>query len=181
MTDLALGIPPDAGSRARSDDLLTGDRTVARDGLAPKEAPMRTRISSHVTGAALVAALAVALGQAGSLAAEPATRPSRPHALTAVGRTLYFFANDGVHGDELWRSDGTRTGTRMVADLRPGAGPARAGVWETAVLGHEFYFTVDDGVHGFELWRSDGTRTGTGLVRDIRTGSEGSYPYDLTV
>ena len=142
---------------------------------------MRTHISRYATGAALVAFLAVALGHTGSLGAEPTTRPSRPHALTAVGTTLFFFANDGVHGDELWRSDGSRGGTRMVADLRPGAGPRRADVWETAVLGREIYFTVDDGVHGLELWRSDGTEAGTRLVRDIRAGAVGSNPYDLSV
>ena len=33
--------------------------------------------------------------------------------------TLYFSANDGVYGDERWRSDGTAAGTKMVADISP--------------------------------------------------------------
>ena len=36
---------------------------------------------------------------------------------TAVGSTLYFQANDGTHGGELWKSDGTAAGTVMVKDI----------------------------------------------------------------
>jgi len=40
--------------------------------------------------------------------------------LTPVGDQLFFVADDGEHGGELWVTDGTEAGTRMVADLRPG-------------------------------------------------------------
>ena len=33
------------------------------------------------------------------------------------GRTLFFAANDGIHGQELWKSDGTRSGTVLVKDI----------------------------------------------------------------
>ena len=69
---------------------------------------------------------------------------------------LYFFANDGVHGKELWQSDGTPGGTTMVEDTTPGP----VGLWATYATLPEFtaicgalYFSVDDGVHGPELWR----------------------------
>jgi len=35
----------------------------------------------------------------------------------AIANNFYFVANDGVHGNELWRSDGTALGTTMVSDL----------------------------------------------------------------
>ena len=38
-----------------------------------------------------------------------------------LGGALIFLANDGVHGFELWRSDGTETGTRMVKEIGPGS------------------------------------------------------------
>ena len=40
-----------------------------------------------------------------------------PYYLTAVGNTLYFEANDGTNGYELWKSDGTASGTVMVKDI----------------------------------------------------------------
>ena len=42
-----------------------------------------------------------------------------PSDLTAVGNTLYFLADDGVNGEELWKSDGTPAGTEMVEDINP--------------------------------------------------------------
>jgi ELWxxDGT repeat protein len=75
---------------------------------------------------------------------------------------LFFTADDGASGRELWKSDGTEAGTEMVADIQPGAtgsGPA-----ELTAADATLYFVADDGVHGRQLWKSDGTATGTVLV-----------------
>ena len=70
-----------------------------------------------------------------------------------MGGTLFFTANDGGNGVELWKSDGTDPGARPDLDNL------------TNVNG-TLFFTADDGVHGRELWKSDGTAAGTVLVKN---------------
>jgi len=96
----------------------------------------------------------------------------------AMGGALYFFHDDGVHGEELWRSDGTALGTWMVRDLCPGAcGTSAIGApGALAVLGSTLFFAGHDGVHGVELWATDGTAGGTRLVADLRPGLDSSAP-----
>jgi ELWxxDGT repeat protein len=107
---------------------------------------------------------------------------SSPHNLVASsgpdGDWVYFNASDGVHGSELWRSDGTAAGTAMVIDIHPtGAGDPDG----LLVIDGTLYFAADDGTNGTELWTSDGTAAGTTLVMDINPGPSGSSPHNLTV
>ena len=39
--------------------------------------------------------------------------------IASAGGSLYFLADDGIHGTELWGSDGTAAGTQMLKDVRP--------------------------------------------------------------
>ncbi len=94
-----------------------------------------------------------------------------------VGGTVFFQADDGRNGTELWRTDGTAAGTVLVKDICPGACASRP-EWLTAV-GSELFFVASDGIHGRELWKSDGTAAGTQLVSDISPGLTASDPYGL--
>ncbi|HKY31379.1 MAG TPA: ELWxxDGT repeat protein [Candidatus Polarisedimenticolia bacterium] len=87
----------------------------------------------------------------------------------------YFSGNDGVSGAELWMTDGTDEGTRLVRDINPG--PALSGPQAFAALDSVLLFTAEDGAHGRELWATDGTEAGTHLVRDINPGPASSSPY----
>src|SRR5215212_1549470 len=99
---------------------------------------------------------------------------------TAAGRRIYFTAIDGKHGLELWKSDGTRKGTKLVRSINPSSAREAADISNLVALRKRLYFSANDGKHGLELWKSDGTRKGTTLVKDINTGSADSDPDSLT-
>jgi ELWxxDGT repeat protein len=109
---------------------------------------------------------------------EPAAFPFLPAELMPAGAFLFFRADDGVHGTELWRSDGTTEGTVLVRDVAPGSATAR--VSNLTAAGGKLYFAATDVEHGLELWESDGTAAGTRLVDDIQPGPDSSAPDQLT-
>jgi ELWxxDGT repeat protein len=81
---------------------------------------------------------------------------------------VWFNADDGVNGRELWVSDGTSVGTMMVADICPGVCSSNAGITGLISFDDGLWFTADDGVNGSELWTYDGTTAS--MVADINSG-----------
>lgn len=100
--------------------------------------------------------------------------------VTIAGVT-YFAADDGVHGLELWRSNGTELGTRMVKDLNRsisnvGQSPASSNPLDLVNFDGTLYFTSQDSTNR-QLYRSNGTAVGTqavtGLPSNLNTNSIG--------
>ncbi len=107
-----------------------------------------------------------------------------------VNRKLYFVADDGVHGEELWVSDGSAAGTLLVKDIAPGAPsgvlrefydyPRHPSVGGYFIFGAKANAQVSSpGTETYpyprELWASDGTAEGTfRLAESIPYGQWGT-------
>jgi ELWxxDGT repeat protein len=78
-----------------------------------------------------------------------------------VSGTLFFAANDGTNGSQLWKSDGTASGTVRVTSINTGGGGIS--VSAAHAIGSTYYFSGSDATYGVELWKSDGTASGTVL------------------
>jgi len=142
--------------------------------------------SSFVTVQPLLSSLATAevpellkdilVGSGSSFTAPPGVEPS---GFLEAGGALFFVADNGINGKELWRTDGTLSGTQMVKDIFPGPNSSSAFPHKLVEVAGIVYFAANDGTSGTELWRSDGSEAGTFLVKDIFPGSASSNPREL--
>lgn len=109
------------------------------------------------------------------------SQSSSPLFLTPTNSGIFFSADDCVHGRELWVTDGTATGTRMVKDLVTQSGVGSDPAY-LVLYGTKIYFQAKvDVAIGRELYVSDGTAAGTVLLVDLSPGSPSASPSFLTV
>ena len=164
-----------AGSRRTVSVTAAAAVSLAGGALAPAVSPAAAVVPTRV-----VAQAVEQIGARGSsVTCDPRTPARDPSELTDLRGTLFFSADDGIHGQELWKSDGTKAGTVLVKDIHPGTGDYYDDPLLLTAVSGALFFAADDGVHGDELWKSDGTETGTVLVKDIRPGDAGSIDYDV--
>ncbi|CAH2602630.1 conserved protein of unknown function [Rhodovastum atsumiense] len=86
----------------------------------------------------------------------------------------------GRHDTELWATDGTTAGTRLVKDINPGVSSPRY-VSKIVDLGTgTALFVMYQGAGRSELWATDGTTAGTRMVRNVNPStSEASLSSTL--
>ena len=85
----------------------------------------------------------------------PGARGSTPRSrtrLTVLAHLLFFAATDPAHGPELWTSNGSTAGTRVLADINPG----KSGSFPTGptVVDGGLFFQAREPTDGAELWRA---------------------------
>ncbi|RLN90564.1 hypothetical protein BBJ28_00018094 [Nothophytophthora sp. Chile5] len=110
------------------------------------------------------------------------SKSSEPRFLVAVVAVgVFFSASNCIHGRELWLTDGSSPGTRMVKDLDATTGRG-SDPSHLVVFGGKVYFQAQaDPSIGRELYVSDGSTAGTVLLVDLVPGSFSSSPSFMSV
>ncbi|MDN3633903.1 MopE-related protein, partial [Neolewinella lacunae] len=80
---------------------------------------------------------------------------------------LFFSANDGINGDELWVYENSEL--RLVRDINAGSGGSE--IQHMHIVNGRLVFVARTASHGREWWTTDGTSEGTTLLKDINPGS----------
>jgi trimeric autotransporter adhesin len=103
-----------------------------------------------------------------------------PTSYVEMAGIVYFIHNDDIHGNELWRTDGTASGTYMVKDIYFGSWDGLGKFEDLVVFQNKLYFAARDKNFGRELYKSDGTAAGTTIVIDINSGAADSQVRSIT-
>lgn len=100
---------------------------------------------------------------------------SYPSNFTVFNGELYFTADDGVHGRELFKTDGTTI--TLVKDINVGSGSSSNHSDNMMAMleenGFLYFFAEDTSGTGYDLWKTDGTEAETVKVLELNT-NEGS-------
>lgn len=107
----------------------------------------------------------------------PGANNSSPTPFAKVRGYLLFAATDPVNGRELWRTDGTDTGTKMIYNIN---GKGSADPSNFTLFNNALYFTANDSINGVELWSTSGDSANTKILLDINANGS-SNPNSLYV
>lgn len=111
----------------------------------------------------------------------PFRKPPYDLFLASAQGEVAFGADDGVHGHELWATDGTRAGTRLIRDVCPGECSGVVGPFFSKGAQLLFSGTSDPSGGNVEPWVSNLSAAGTVQLHDLCPGSCSSFPRDFLV
>jgi ELWxxDGT repeat protein len=71
----------------------------------------------------------------------------------SVDSIVFFTATTDEHGRELWSTDGTTAGTKLVADINPGSNSSNPVYFNN--FNGSLFFIANDGLPGIKIWKSN--------------------------
>ncbi len=144
-------------------DLVPGPAGSDPSSLTPIGDRLVFRATLPSTGAELYAADA-----AGNVALVVDLRPgplgSQPRELVGLNNVAFFAADDGVHFEEPFVTDGTLGGTMMLGDLSANTGPSK--ISRATRAGDRVFFFSGDAEADLGLWSTAGSPATTILIAD---------------
>lgn len=105
------------------------------------------------------------------------------HSATTAGSVALLGGYSSGKGNELFSTDGTPAGTKLVKDLVPGKVSGldlSDGVPEFTTIGTKTFFAAHGVTTNVHLWVTDGAAAGTTQLTGAGTFKYGSYPRFLT-
>jgi ELWxxDGT repeat protein len=100
----------------------------------------------------------------------PGPFSSSPQNLINHNSTLFFLANDGISGNELWKSTGFSPGTAIAADINVGAGSSNPDDLTSGTT--SLFFRATNGISGSELVTLNNPAPPAALLRSNFTPSQ---------
>ena len=114
-----------------------------------------------------------------------ATNNSNPKDFFVFDDKLFFSADNGTDGYELWYTENTGSSTSKTAAITTTLfkdlnASGDSNPTNFIAFDSKMYFTADNGINGKELWESDGSVSGTKLKQDINPNGD-SNPRDFII
>lgn len=129
------------------------------------------RTDLTATGTKLVLEIQSGFTDADPIFGGPFPKGSNPSEFTPLGNgKVLFSAFDDQHRNELWITDGTAGGTKLLKNINPDVDGETFGSTPdhfTKLPNGKFLFVAADGASSGALWITDGTSAGTRLVKDV--------------
>ena len=82
------------------------------------------------------------------------------HLAAEMNDELYFIARDSESNGEIWKTDGTKEGTKKITNFLNGK------VTKLTPVGNQLFFLLQTPNNPLQVWKTDGTENGSILVKD---------------